>query len=114
MRLFVKLIGLGVLLMGIYFLGQNIFFASHVYGYYFWRSFPAAGSVLCLMGGILSLVFFRRETGSLGPILIGAGILLVFLSGGVFLKPTSLWQFFMAFLAIAVGYKLLSEGRVRF
>jgi hypothetical protein len=112
-RLFIKLMGLFLLIAGIYFLAQNIFFASSFYNY-FWRSLPASASVLCLMGGVLSLIFFRRQTGNLGWILIAIGAIFVFLSGGVFLRPTSLWQFLVSFTAIAAGYKLLSEGRVNF
>jgi hypothetical protein len=112
-RLIVKLVGLLLLIAGIYFLGQNIVFASSFYSY-FWGSIPAAGSVLCLMGGIFCLVFFGREARDMGVFLLVLGIILVFLSGGVFLRPTSLWQFVVAFTALAVGYKFLNQGRVNF
>jgi hypothetical protein len=111
-RFLIKLVGLFLVMAGIYFLGQNISFSTYSYG--FWQLLPARASVLCLMGGALSLVFFRRETGQFGWILLVLGIVLVFLSGGVFLKPTSLWDFLVAFTAIASGYKLLTEGRVSF
>lgn len=112
-RLLIKLIGLILLLTGIYFFGQNIIFASGYYSY-FYRSIPATGSVLAIMAGVFLLVFFRRETGNLGWILLSIGIVLVFLSGGVILRPTSLWNFFIAFTALVVGYKLLNEGRMNF
>lgn len=112
-RLIVKLVGLLLLIAGIYFLGQNIVFASSLYSY-FWGSIPAAGSILSLMAGIFCLLFFRRETGNFGWFLLILGIIFVFLSGGVFLRPTSLWQFVIAFTALAAGYKLLNEGRVTF
>ncbi len=112
-RLIVRLVGLGLLISGIYFLGQNIMFTSGIYSY-FWGSLPATGSILCLMAGVFSLVFFHRETGNLGWVLLVLGIIFVFLSGGVFLRPTSLWQFLVAFIALATGYKLLSAGRVSF
>jgi uncharacterized membrane protein HdeD (DUF308 family) len=111
-KLIVKLVGFALLIAGIYFLGQNIFFASSIYQ--FWRSIPAAGSVLCVMGGVLCLLFFRQETDNLGWILLILGIILVFLSGGVFLRPTSLWQFLMAFMSLSLGYKLFTSGRVSF
>lgn len=66
------------------------------------------------MGGIISLIFFRRQTGNLGWILLGIGIVLVFLSGGVILRPISLWNFFISFTALVVGYKLINESGVRF
>ncbi|MGF1673416.1 MAG: hypothetical protein ACFCUV_06975 [Rivularia sp. (in: cyanobacteria)] len=112
-RLLIKVIGLILVLIGIYYLGQNIIFTSSYYGY-FYKNVPAVGSVLAIISGVLTLVFFHRQTGNLGWILLIIGIVLVFLSGGVFLKPTSLWNFFISFGTIAVGYKLLNEGRINF
>ena len=108
-----RLLGIALLLLGIYFLGQNIIFTTH-YSPYFWRDIPAAASVLAIMGGIVSLLFFSRETGNLGWILLGVGAVLVFLSGGVILRPTSLWSFFVAFAALAGGFQLITQGRIRF
>jgi hypothetical protein len=108
-----KLLGILLLLAGVYFLGQNIFFSTY-YSPYFWRNLPALGSVLAIMAGVISLLFFRRATGNLGWILLIVGVVLVFLSGGVFLRPTSLWNFFVGFIALAGGYQLLSQGRLRF
>ncbi|MBD2598438.1 hypothetical protein BCD64_20795 [Nostoc sp. MBR 210] len=112
-RLFIKLIGLILLFVGLYFFGQNIIFVSRSYSF-FYRSAPATGSVIAIMAGIFSLVFFPRQTGNFGWILLGLGIVLVFLSGGVILRPTSLWSFCVAFTALATGYKLLSQGRINF
>lgn len=66
------------------------------------------------MGGVISLIWFRRQTGSFGWLLLILGVVLVFLSGSVFLKPTSLWNFFIGFVALAGGYQLASGGRLRF
>lgn len=104
-----KLIGIFLLIAEIYFLSQNIIATTYPY----YRSIPAIGSVLSIIAGIIALVFFRRETDNLGWILLSIGIVLVFLSGGVILKPTSLWSFFVCFGALAVGYKLINEG-IRF
>jgi hypothetical protein len=112
-RLLIKLVGLCLLFTGLYFFGQNIIFASGYYSY-FYRSLPATGSVLAIIAGVLTLIFYRRQTGSLGWIFLGVGIVLVFLSGGVILRPTSLWNFVIAFTAFAAGYKLLTEGRINF
>lgn len=103
-----RLLGIILIIAGIYFLGQNIIFAT----YYF--SIPALGSVLAIIAGIIALVFFPRETGNLGWILFSIGIVLVFISGGVILRPTSLWNFLVSFTALAVGYKLLNGSRFRF
>ncbi|MEH1792205.1 MULTISPECIES: hypothetical protein [unclassified Nostoc] len=112
-RLLIKLIGLILLFIGLYFFGQNIIFVSSYYSYFYGR-LPATASVLATMIGVFALVFFRRETGNLGWIFLGIGIVLIFLSGGVILKPTSLWNFIIAFAALAAGYKLLNEGRINF
>jgi len=112
-----KIFGMALFILGIYFLGQDIIFASHYYPYtwpYFWRDIPAAASVLAIMLGIICLLFFSRETGNVGWILLGFGVVLVFLSGGVFLKPVSLWKFVVAFIALAGGFQLLTQGRLRF
>lgn len=87
---------------------------STYYSPFFWRNLPAFGSVIAVMGGIVSLIIYPRQTGNFGWVLLGAGVILVFLSGGVFLKPTSLWNFLVAFSAIVVGYKLLMARRFRF
>ena len=107
-----KLFGILLVLAGVYFLGKDIMFSTS-YSPFFWRSLPATGSVLCIAGGTVSLICFPRETGTLGWILLIAGILLVFLSGGVFLKPTSLWNFMIAFATLISGFKLLT-ARSRF
>jgi hypothetical protein len=103
-----KLIGLALLLVGIYFLGQNIIFTTHTSPYW-WRDIPAGGSVIALLAGILILMFAGSSTRQTGWILIGLGIVLVFLSGGVVLKPTSLWTFFASFVSIIGGYRLITS-----
>lgn len=107
-----QFLGLLLLLAGFYFLGQNIIFSTASYPY-FWRSIPAIGSVLLVASGIASLILFPRQAGSLGWILLILGVVLVFLSGGVLLKPTSLWSFTVAFGALLVGYRLLTERHFR-
>jgi hypothetical protein len=108
-----KVLGIALIVLGIYFLGQNIIFAT-TFSPYVWRDIPAAGSVIAIMTGIISLLFFPRQTGSLGWILLMIGVVLVFLSGGVILRPTSLWSFFVAFASLAGGFQLMTQGRIRF
>jgi hypothetical protein len=112
-RLLIKFVGLSLLLIGIYFFGQNIIFVSG-YSTLFYHGFPATASSVAIMLGIFALVFFRRETGNLGWILLGIGTVLIFLSGGVIFRPTSLWNLFLAFASLTVGFKLLNEGRINF
>ena len=42
------------------------------------------------------------------------GAVLVFLSGGIILRATSLWEFFIAFVALAGGFQLMTSGSIRF
>jgi hypothetical protein len=104
--------GLALIIVSIYFLGQNIVFATHYYSW--WHRTSATGSVLALVAGIGSLTFLRREMGNFGWIFIAIGIILVFVSGGVILQPTSLWTFCVAMLSFASGYQLLTRGKIRF
>lgn len=113
MRLLLKLVGLALLLVGIYFLGQNIIFTTQTAPYW-WRDISAAGSVLAVTSGVVALLFFNRSAGGLGWVLVGLGILLVFVSGGVVLRPTSLWTFFLAFVSLVAGLQLITTGRLRF
>ncbi len=108
-----KLLGVALLLLGIYLLGQNIIFVTHA-SPYIWRDIPAGSSVLAIMAGVISLLFFQRQTGNIGWILLGVGAVLVFLSGGIVLQPTSLWEFFIAFVALAGGFQLITQGSIRF
>lgn len=108
-----KLLGLLLLIIGIYFLSQDIMITTHSSPYW-WRWIPADASILMIMAGCISLVFFRRQVGNLGWIFLIFGVILVFLSGGLVLKPTSLWNFIVAFAAMVGGYQLMTQGRIRF
>ncbi len=111
MRLFVQLVGLILILVGIYFLGRNIFFTTNV-SPYFWRGLAADVSILALVAGICWLVFVPIGFKNLGWLLIGVGIVAIFVSSRAILNPTSLWQFFVAFGSLAVGYRLFATGRL--
>ncbi|MGL5805407.1 MAG: hypothetical protein ACRC2R_04140 [Xenococcaceae cyanobacterium] len=113
MRFFTKIIGLTLLLIGIYFLGQNIFFTTYISSYW-WQDISAAASAIALMLGTILLIFFSRSTGNLGWKLIIFGTVLVVVSGKVFLKPTSLWYFFISFAAMMTGFQLIRTGRINF
>lgn len=111
MRIFVKLLGSCLLLYSIYLLGHNIIFTTNVSPYW-WRGIAADASVILLAIGVLSLVFLPREFKEIGWVSTGLGIVSVFLSSRAILNPTSLWEFFLAFLVMSVGYKLFSTGRI--
>ncbi|MBD2092896.1 hypothetical protein H6F67_23895 [Microcoleus sp. FACHB-1515] len=112
MRLLGKLVGLLLVLAGIYFLGENIIFTTRIVGYW-WRDVSAAGAVIATIAGILMLLH-GRGTRELGWILVILGIALVFINGSVILRPTSLWTFFLAFISLVGGYKLITTGRLNF
>ncbi|WP_204154304.1 hypothetical protein [Leptolyngbya sp. CCY15150] len=113
MRFLIQLIGFALLLLGIYFLGRNIFFTTNV-SPYFWRGIAADLSILLLVVGVLALVILPLGAKSIGWIFVAAGIICVFASSRAVLNPTSLWQFFVALVAMTGGYKMLSSGRMPF
>ncbi|WP_242063045.1 hypothetical protein [Nostoc sp. FACHB-145] len=74
MRFLFKLIGLALLLAGIYLLGQNIYFTTNIYPYW-WRGVAADASILFLTSGILMLFVLSRQDKALGWVALGVGIL---------------------------------------
>jgi hypothetical protein len=111
MGFLLRLAGFGLMIFGIYVLGQNIVFTTNVSPYW-WGGIAADASVLALMAGVLMLVFLPRGAKNLGWVPIIIGIVLVFLSSRAILNPTSLWQFLVSFAAMAGGYRLLVTGRL--
>ncbi|ANV88524.1 hypothetical protein [Picosynechococcus sp. PCC 7117] len=112
MKFLGKLIGLGLILLGIYFLGKNIFFTTGGYRYSFWRGISADLAVMTLAGGVVSLFTLPENNRTLGWILIGASILLIFAGGRAVLTPVSLWQLFISLASMTSGYQLLRTGRI--
>jgi len=113
MQFLKKLIELALVIAGIYFLGKNIYFTTYVSSYW-WRDISAAGSVLSILGGVISLIFFPRDMKMLGTVFVFLGIVLVFVSGSVVLRPTSLWYLFLSFSSLLGGLKLMNTGRINF
>ncbi len=113
MRFLLKLLGFGLLIWGIYVLGQNIIFTTNVSPYW-WRGIAADTSILAITTGSLMLVLCPKDVKTLGWIAIVIGIVLVFFSSRAILNPTSLWQFLLSFMAITVGYRMLTTGRSPF
>ena len=112
LRFLGKIVGLGLILLGIYFLGRNIFFTTGGYSYSFWRGISADLSVFTLAGGVMSLLYLPSENKKLGWILIAISILLIFSGGVAILTPVSLWQLFISLIAMASGYQLITTGRI--
>lgn len=111
MRLIFRLIGLALLMAGVYFLGQNIYFTTNVYPYW-WRGIAADFSILSLTLGILMLFVLPRQAKELGWIVLGVGIVLIFMSSRAILNPTSLWQFCLSMASFVGGYQLFTTGRL--
>lgn len=111
MRFLFKLLGLILLLAGVYFLGQNIYFSTNVYPYW-WRGIAADGSILFLTSGILMLFVLPRQEKALGWVALGIGIVLIFFSSRAVLTPTSLWQFCVSMACFVGGYQLFTTGRL--
>jgi len=111
MNILLRLVGLALTLWGIYVLGENIFFTTQAYPY-FWRGIAADGSVLALTVGVLMLVLLPSDAKSWGLLPIIAAIVLIIASGQAVLQPTSLWQLFLSLLALTAGYTLLTTGRL--
>lgn len=112
MRFLGKLVGLALVLAGIYFLGQNILFTTRISPYW-WQDLSASGSVLAILAGIVTALYGDRSIRNAGWLLIALGILLVFVSGRVILQPTSLWTFFLSFVSLMAGFQLITTGRLR-
>lgn len=111
MQLLTKLAGIGLMLLSIYFLGQNIMFTSSI-GRYWWIDISAAGAVITLFLSVLSLVFGGRDIRALGWGLLLVTVVLVFASSGIILRPTSLWDFFLALVSMVCGLSLFRTGRL--
>ena len=111
MRTFARLIGLGLIFIGIYFLGQNIIFSNNIYPYW-WRGVAADISIFLLTGGVLMFFILPRSNKDLAFIAIALGILAVFLSSRAILQPTSLWQFVVSLASFTGGYQLFTTGRL--
>jgi len=113
MGFLLRIVGFGLLILGIYLVGENIFFTTNVYPYW-WRGISADISVLALTSGVLLLVFAPGSVKDLGWTAVAVGIMAIFISSRAILNPTSLWQFFLSLICIASGYKMLTTGYLPF
>jgi hypothetical protein len=107
-----RLIGLGLLLLGIYFLGQNIYFTTNYYPYW-WRGIAADSSILFLTAGVLLFFVLPPRDKMLASLSFSVGIILVFASSRAILNPTSLWQFVLSLASFYAGFELFTKGRLR-
>ena len=108
MKFLYQLLGMGLILLGVYFLGRNIVFTTNPYPY-FWRGISADLSILSLTIGIAGVFILPSSAKSFGWSLIGLGILFVFLSSVAILAPTSLWYFVLSLGSMMAGMKLITD-----
>lgn len=112
MKLLLQLVGIGLLLVGIYFLGQNIFVTTEV-SPYIWQGLLADLSVLFLSLGLLMLVLIPfsslRQTGLI--FLLVGGICALGSDRSVF-NWASLSQLVISVFAIASGYLMVATGKL--
>jgi hypothetical protein len=108
MKFIFQLLGIGLIVLGIYLLGKNIIFTTNVSPYW-WRGIAADLSVLSLTLGVIGLFMLPRSANFGGWVLIGFGIVFVIYSSQAVLNPTSLWQFFVSIVSMVGGYKLLTN-----
>ncbi len=110
-RLLIKLVGLALVMGGVYLLGQNIYFVTNASPYW-WRGVAADGSILFLTFGVLLFFTMPNEGKFLGAGAIAIGILLVFMSSRAVLRPTTLWHFVGSLACFVGGYQLIRTGRL--
>jgi hypothetical protein len=108
MRQLGKLLGFALILLGIYWLGKDIILTTQSTSYW-WQTIPAAGSVVLMLAGLWTLFNASGRDRNLGWVLIGGAIALIFMSGGVMIRPTSLWNFLLGFSALFGGFKLIQR-----
>ena len=111
MKLVGKLIGVALLLLAIYLLGQNIYISTNPYRYW-WRGVTADACILFLTAGFLMSFVLPVKDKLLSYAVIGVGILLVFASNNVVLNSTSIWQFLVSLASFSCGYQLFTKGHL--
>ncbi|PHV62737.1 hypothetical protein [Cyanobacterium aponinum] len=109
-KLIFQLIGIALMLLGVYLLGKNIFFTTNT-SPYFWRGIAADISVVALTLGVISIFMFPKTMKITGFVLIGFGVVFVVYSSRAVLSPTSLWQFLLSISSMVGGFKLLTDKR---
>ena len=113
MRLITKLLGFGLIIIGIYWLSQGILFTNRS-AYYWWQTIPATGAVILLLAGLWVVFNGKSSDRNWAWILIGGAIALIFMSGGIVIRPTSLWDFLIGFSALFGGSKLITARSLIF
>ena len=111
----IRLLGILLFMLGIYLFVRDISLVGQCQSYFCseWQNLTASGSAIACMGGVLSVFVFQQRTTTLGWLLLGLGVLLVYLSGGMLLKPIAMLTFIASFAAMAYGHQLMKRRRIR-
>jgi len=110
MKFIFQLVGIGLMLLGVYLLGKNIIFTTTATPYW-WRGIAADFSVFALTSGVVGLFMLPKTLKYFGWTLIILGTVAVVFSSRAILNPTSLWQFFLSIVSMVAGFKLLTDRK---
>jgi len=101
-----RFVGMGLILGGLYFIGDHIVFAGPLWG------IASGGVFLLLIAGVWRLVSGKTDWLTWAPILVGVG--LVFFYSKTFLNPTTLRDLLIASVLLLGGFRLVSGYRAPF
>jgi hypothetical protein len=107
-----KIAGVILIILGIYFLIQNIMLAKNITDNTAYIA--AVASTFTIMLAITCLLFFTNQVGSFGLTLLTTGAIMVFLSDGFLLQPSTMYNFFVAFVAFVTGFQLIRPSKIQF
>ncbi len=102
----IRLMGLGILFFGFWFIGQNIIISA-----YAWGGLAAGGAVALLFGGVVATIFGKNGIRTAGLLMIALSVVLVFASGIISILPTSIAEVLLGFGAIVYGGRMLATGQ---
>jgi hypothetical protein len=112
--MFQKFLGMVLLILGTYLLGQNLVITTS-YIRPVWGDALAVVALISLMVGVISLLFFSSTVGGVGWVFIGIGIVSILFTGRLMIRPTTIWYFLFSFASLTAGLRLLTtRGRIRF
>lgn len=102
------------MLIGLYYLGQNIFIVTNVTPYW-WRGIAADLSILLLTLGLLKLLLLPlRSMNRLEWPFVVLGLICVGISGRALIAPQTLGLFVLTITLFGFGYRLFALSRLRF
>jgi hypothetical protein len=106
-----RIFGLILFFGGFWFIGQNIVFSSRI-SFFSWQGLAAGGSVALMVCGIVGFFFGSTSLRLASVAAIAASIIIIFLSGTVFIQPTSLAEVFLGLGAMGAGAALINNMNI--